>query len=178
MAFHNLATAGGVKSRAPQAQTNEVFIALYNTGKTDDSLTLSIRIGGRVMQRLGWKRGDFVTVHEGSGEDSGMVQIEKAAATGRRLTDPSGLKTDPDAARIYVLTKAFSLHEFSGDPQPGESVEYEAFKGRLTVSLPKWAKPKTVEENDVAPVPDESPAAAMVGGPPRSVHKGRRSAVS
>lgn len=143
MAFHDMSSTGGVKSRASQANPNEVFIALYKTGKTDHSLTVSIRLGGEIMNELGWKRGDFVVIHEGDGPDARHIQIEKGSeSSGRRLTDPSGLINDPDAARLYILSKAFALHEMPDTPQTGTACDYSIpEKGKIIVQLPSWAKP-------------------------------------
>jgi bifunctional DNA-binding transcriptional regulator/antitoxin component of YhaV-PrlF toxin-antitoxin module len=142
MPFHSLSKDGGVKSRASQAGPSEVFVALYKTGKSDDALTISIRFGGKVMEQLGWKRGDFVEIYEGDGDDAGMLQIEKTNDVGgRRLTDPSGLKGDPDAARLYILSKILVRHKLPSVQQTGQAVDFTASKGKLTLKLPSWAEP-------------------------------------
>lgn len=139
MAFNNLAVSGGVMPRAPQALPDEVFVALYKTGKTDGSLTLSVRLGGKVMRQLGWVRGDFVEISEGNGEEAGLLYL--APGKGRRLTDPSGKLSDPDAARLYILTKAFVYHSFPGFSQTGEKVNYHISRKKIVIELPMWAKP-------------------------------------
>lgn len=138
MKFENLAFSGKKKPKGSQARPDEVFVALYDIGNVKNTVTVSIRIGGEVMKQLNWQRGEFAMISESS-EVEGYIRLEKSGLPGaRRLTDPSGLKNDPEAARYYVLASTFSLHEMPNRPMPATKADHTIENGALIVRFPPW----------------------------------------
>lgn len=138
--------------RAKQAHNHTgtpdvVLVALYKSNGPPVRTSLNVRFRSSIMQKLGWKPGDYVTVQEGSGQDAGVLLFSLAEnpANAYKLSPPGGHesnKTGNYDACVNIVSTVFRLHEMPQDH--GCTVEvavHQTFNRECRVMLPEWVKP-------------------------------------
>lgn len=103
--------------------------------KSKSAPHVRIAIGGRIAERLGWQRGQTVTVQRGTGRDIGRIVLQRGP--GFKLTDYG--KTGA-SLRIHVP----AWPPMTGGTRPSEDCAYRIARdgaegATLTITLPAWA---------------------------------------
>ena len=130
-----------VKSREVAVSSDKVYIGLYGRNY------VTIRIGEKVREKLGWEVRCRVSIAEGTGADKGLVQINVLPndKTGSCFLRADG-KNAP-FSRIQLQAKYLIHHQVEAGEHPSALVSFQTFGSALTLIFPDWIKP--VEKRDL-----------------------------
>lgn len=124
----------------------EVSLALY--GK-DETYSISIKLGQKVMQTLGWEHGARVVIGEGTGTDAGFLELRRVARGGYGIAVHNFVKGREQSefdGVVKCLARKFTHYETPMEPRSQQAVPYEVIDGALRMVVPDWMTPASKKD--------------------------------